>query len=98
MAGRTAKGEKQMFDKLMERFNHKSRNMGDMFERCGVDAGTMAMERMGLTLAAAARSCMRCAAESECRLWLDLHRDGEPIDPPAFCPNAGRIRQARTWP
>lgn len=73
------KGEKLMFGKLMERFDNKTRNMGDMFKRCGVDAGAMAMERMGLTLAAAVRSCMRCAAERECRLWLDLRREGEPI-------------------
>ncbi|WP_265519330.1 DUF6455 family protein [Nitratireductor luteus] len=81
--------------KLADHMETKARNMNDMFERCGVDLAALAADRLGLTLAAAIRGCMFCKAGEECRLWLDIHDGIARIDPPEFCPNAGRIRQTR---
>ncbi|WP_159591016.1 DUF6455 family protein [Chelativorans xinjiangense] len=80
---------------LADRIGAKARNMSEMFERCGVAPAALVMDRLGFTLAAAARSCMLCPAEKECRLWLDLQGNRGRADPPSFCPNAGRIHRAR---
>lgn len=84
-----------MMERLIERLDGQARNMSEMFGRCGVDTGQLATDRLGLTIAAAARSCLLCPAGRECRLWLDLHEKGERTDPPAFCPNGARILRAR---
>lgn len=74
----------------------QSRLMGRMMTRCGIDPVRFAQDRLGLSFAAAARSCMACAHTEACRRWADAaEADGRVSEPPAFCPNAERFRHAR---
>ncbi|MGF1629733.1 MAG: DUF6455 family protein [Kiloniellaceae bacterium] len=72
----------------------RSKLMGRMMARCGIDPVSLAQDRLGLTLASAARSCMACGRTETCRKWAEAaDADGRVCEPPAFCPNAERFRQ-----
>ena len=78
-----------MFRKLVKRMNEHSSLMGRMMERLGVDTGKLAISGSGTDLANAARRCMSCGAEAECRQYLD---DGAAKGAPGFCPNSGLFK------
>ncbi|HMA13973.1 MAG: DUF6455 family protein [Bacteroidota bacterium] len=81
---------------FLSRLDVHSRLMGRMMTRCGIDPAHLAQDRLGLTFAAAARSCMACAHTEACQRWADAaEADGRVAEPPAFCPNAERFRDAR---
>lgn len=82
---------------FLSRFEVRSRLMGRMMRRCGIDPITFAQDRIGLTFASAARSCMACGRTESCRRWADaVEADGRICEPPSFCPNAERFRRARS--
>lgn len=81
--------------KLLSRLDTHSKFMGQMMERCGVDPVDMAQDRFGITLMQTARACMACGRSESCRRWLAATEDGPLQDPPSFCPNAKRFRQAQ---
>ncbi|MEO3428765.1 DUF6455 family protein [Pelagibius sp. CAU 1746] len=76
---------------FLSRMELHSKLMGQMMERCGVDAGQLAQDRLGATLAAAARACMACGRTDSCQRWLEATDGGVEQIPPAFCPNARRL-------
>lgn len=81
---------------LLPRLQANSLLMNRMMEHCGIDPVALARDRLGLTLASAARSCMACRHTEACRRWADaVEADGRICEPPAFCPNAEAFRQAR---
>lgn len=81
---------------FLSRLDVHSRLMGRMMARCGIDPVRFAQDRLGLTFASAARSCMACGRTEACRRWADAaEADGRVAEPPSFCPNAGRFRDAR---
>ena len=81
---------------FLSRLDVHSRLMGRMMARCGIDPVGFAQERLGLTMASAARSCMACGRTEACRRWADAaEADGRVAEPPSFCPNAERFRDAR---
>lgn len=81
---------------LLNRLGTRSKLMGRMMERCGVDPAELARDRFGAGLAAAARACMACGSTDSCRRWLEA-ADPEAVNtPPAFCPNARRFGAVRT--
>lgn len=69
--------------------------LGQMMRNCGVDPERLAHDRLGLTFATVARACMACPSTEECRHWLATAETDGRSEPPAFCPNAERFRQAR---
>ena len=69
--------------------------MGQMMERCGVDPVHLAQDRCGVTMMQAVRACMACGRTESCRTWLHATEDGVAQEPPSFCPNARRFRQAQ---
>jgi hypothetical protein len=81
--------------RFLSRLEEHSRFMGQMMERCGVDPVHLAQDRLGVTLMQAARACMACGRSERCRTWLHATEDGVEQEPPAFCPNARRFRQAQ---
>lgn len=60
--------------------------MGEMMERLGVDAVSLAESRLGLDLIDAAKACARCGKVGVCESWIAGRDGGE--DPNTFCPNA----------
>jgi len=81
---------------FLSRLEVHSKLMGRMMQRCGIDPVQLAQDRIGLTLASAARSCMACGRTESCRQWAAAaDADGRICEPPSFCPNAERFRQAR---
>jgi len=81
---------------FLSRLDVHSRLMGRMMAHCGIDPVRFAQDRLGLTFAAAARSCMACGRTETCRRWAEAaEADGLVAEPPAFCPNAERFRDAR---
>lgn len=81
---------------FLSRLDVHSRLMGRMMARCGIDPVHFAQDRLGLTFTSAARSCMVCGRTEACRRWADAaEADGRVAEPPAFCPNAERFRDAR---
>jgi hypothetical protein len=59
--------------------------MGEMMERLGVDAVSLAESRLGLDLIDAAKTCARCGKVGVCETWLAGRDRGK--DPNTFCPN-----------
>lgn len=81
---------------FLSRLEVRSRLMGRMMRLCGVEPIAFGQDRLGLTLASAARSCMACGRAESCRRWADaVEADGRVCEPPSFCPNADRFRSAR---
>jgi hypothetical protein len=81
--------------KFLSHLDEHSRFMGQMMERCRVDPVRLAQDRFGVTLMQAARACMVCDRTESCRTWLHATEDGVEQEPPSFCPNARRFRQAQ---
>lgn len=76
---------------FLEGLDLQAQNLGSMMERCGVDPVRLAQDRLGLTMAAVARSCIVCRCHDLCHDWLES-ASGRDNTPPAFCPNAERFR------
>jgi hypothetical protein len=76
---------------FLEGLEFHAKNLGSMMERCGVDPARLAQDRLGLTMATVARSCVACRCPELCQRWLDS-TSGRDNAPPAFCPNAERFR------
>lgn len=74
-----------MFRKWLQRMDEHSKFMGRMMDRLGVDREKIALSSSGHDLANAARRCMSCGADDECKHYLD-HPDAKGT--PHFCPNA----------
>jgi hypothetical protein len=81
---------------FLTRLESHSHYLGQMMERCGVNLVELAQDRLGLTLASVARTCMHCGRTESCRKWLETAERRRVNAPPPFCPNAERLRQART--
>ena len=63
------------------------RNMCEMLDRFGLDAGKLAHGRLASGLRSAVGTCQSCEADQLCQEWLT--RAPEWLDEaPAFCPNA----------
>jgi hypothetical protein len=69
--------------------------LGRMMRTCGVDPVRFSHDRLGLSFSAVARACMVCERTQECRDWLQGADPERVHEPPGFCPNAERFRQAR---
>ena len=69
-------------------FNRRNpeQRMGELMERMGVDAVSLAESRLGLDLIDAAKACARCGKVGTCEGWLAGQDRGE--DPNSFCPNS----------
>jgi len=78
---------------FLSRLEVRSKLMGQMMERCGVNPAYLARERCGITMMQAAHACMACGRARTCSAWLQATEDGVLQDPPSFCPNARRFRQ-----
>lgn len=68
--------------------------LGQMLRCCGVEAGRLPGEDGLPGFVATARRCMACTEPARCRRWLEARAPDGSHAPPAFCPNAERLRQA----
>lgn len=73
----------------------RSRNLHDMLRICDVDLAALTSDRLGLTIAATARSCFHCGRAETCRQWIDGADPALVAEPPRFCSNFERFRNAR---
>ncbi len=69
------------------RLERQSHLMGMMMERLGVDQEMAGQERLGLTMAQAARSCIFCRYSADCEAWLSAGSGSSPQAGPGFCGN-----------
>lgn len=69
--------------------------LGRMIRACGIDPAQFTEDRAGLNFISVARACMACEHTEGCRAWLDQAGRKGLQEPPTFCPNAARFRQAR---
>jgi hypothetical protein len=79
----------------LSRLDLRSRNLRDMQKLCDLDMAALSSDRLGLTLAATARSCFYCRHAEKCRQWLDAAKPAGNREPPRFCPNFERFRNAQ---
>ena len=77
------------------RLGTHAKYLGRMLQCCGVDPAHLAHDRLGLSFLTIARACMACGHTESCRQWLESHAPDGSHEPPSFCPNAERFRQAR---
>jgi hypothetical protein len=69
------------------RLERQSHLLGLMMERLGVDQELAGQERLGLTMARAARSCIFCRHSAACEEWLSAGAGPRPRAGPDFCGN-----------
>jgi hypothetical protein len=71
---------------LMERLDHKARNMGRMLKRLQIGPVALAFVNEGKFMAAIVHTCQLCKASKKCEAWLE--KSPAMIErAPAFCPN-----------
>ena len=80
---------------LFNRLSERAELMGEMFAQTDAlaDSGKFDWSLEG-KLKSAVVACASCQDTEACRVWLAEGR--RHADPPAFCPNAGRIRSLRS--
>lgn len=78
---------------MLEHVHRRAELMNRMMDRVGADWRIAIRKERGAAWYAARSTCIRCAQEERCRLWLEGRR--EPLGPPIFCPNAAFMTDCR---
>lgn len=79
---------------LFSRLSERAELMGEMFAQTDALADFAGSDwSLEGKLKSAVYACAACQDTEKCRVWLAEGR--RHADPPAFCPNAPRIRQLR---
>jgi hypothetical protein len=69
--------------------------MTDMLSRTRFDMSRALKAENWEAFKTAAKTCVGCAAQTECAQWIAQHPQGEGNPVPSFCPNARFIRSNR---
>lgn len=78
-----------MITELLERFQERSRLMGQMMHRLQIDVVGLARSRHGADFARVRSGCAACRCAQRCDLAHDDWLAGRPTDAPeTYCPNA----------
>ena len=71
---------------LMERLDHKARNMGRMLKRLQIGPVALAFVNDGRLISSVVHTCQLCNAGKQCEAWLE-RSSVTSEQAPAFCPN-----------